>query len=200
MEHEFEHAWSVEKPSSENHAWSYKMACDACLAEIQVQNGVDWKITDIVFEDLGRETTTRSTWDGARKWKCTHKVKALYNIVHRGEERAFKDTPFIEEQLNITYKMIPFPYPINPIASTFKTQLRREMNGEPGSRNVHDQPKTISHDIGHVGGYNVSATNRGLEFSETVKTDQGFVERPAMIVDHEGESVRVSFPLGRWDK
>ncbi|MBW9158890.1 hypothetical protein [Clostridium tagluense] len=103
-EHEFEHSFSCEKPSSEDHAWSFKMACDACLAEIEVRHGVDWKVTDVLFEDQNRETTTHSTWDGKRTWKCTHKVKALYNVVHR-LQNSVVDLTFIEESLTINYKM-----------------------------------------------------------------------------------------------
>ncbi|EJR11753.1 hypothetical protein [Bacillus cereus] len=103
MPHTYEHAWSVKKPSSESHAWSYKHACDACLAEIEVRHGVDWKVTDVVFEDLGRETETDVTWDGKRTWKCTHRVKATYEIVHRGNPEL--DVPIFENHIKITYKM-----------------------------------------------------------------------------------------------
>ncbi|MEH6887687.1 hypothetical protein [Priestia megaterium] len=105
MDYEFQHSYSVEKPSSETHAWSFKKACDACLEAIEAKHGVDWKVTDITFEDLGRETSTHSTWDGKRTWKCTHTVKAHYNVVHRGEILRSTEMPIIEEALNITFKM-----------------------------------------------------------------------------------------------
>ncbi|MEB9877465.1 hypothetical protein [Bacillus cereus] len=86
MTHEFEYAWSIEKPSSESHAWSYKQACDACLQEIERQYGIDYRITDVTYDDLGRETNTHTDRDGSRHWKCTHKVKAHYDVVRRGSQ------------------------------------------------------------------------------------------------------------------
>lgn len=105
MDHEYTHSWSVEKPSSESHAWSFKNACDACQHEIEVRHGVDWKVTDISFEDLNRETKTHSTWDGKRTWRCTHTVKGSYNVVHRGNVDSLVSSEFIEEKVTIKYKM-----------------------------------------------------------------------------------------------
>ncbi|TEA50656.1 hypothetical protein EZE46_12370 [Bacillus sp. BH2] len=105
MPHEYQHSWSVEKPSSESHAWSYKHACDACQAEIETRHGVDWKVTDVTFEDLGRTTQTNTDWDGTRHWKCTHTVKAFYEVVHRGAERELNTMETIEHTIKITYKM-----------------------------------------------------------------------------------------------
>ncbi|MFC4305898.1 hypothetical protein [Cohnella boryungensis] len=102
MEHEhvFEHAWTTVKPSSESHAWSYQKACEACLAAVETRHGPDWKITDLEFEDLGRET---KTWGGSplkpKKWRCTHRVKAHYNIVQRGvSDDSFAATAVAEDQ------------------------------------------------------------------------------------------------------
>ncbi|WIG29976.1 hypothetical protein [Bacillus toyonensis] len=105
MAHEYEHAWSIEKPSSESHAWSYREACTACQSEIEVRHGVDWKVTDITFEDLNRETKTHTDWDGTRHWECTHKVKAFYEVEHRIAPNQIYDVEFIKDVVKITYKM-----------------------------------------------------------------------------------------------
>ena len=84
--HRYEHCSSWSKPSSESHTWSYEGACNNCLAEVERRHGVDWKVTDVEFEDKGRTTNTSSDWRGRRKWKCTHCVVAKYNIVRRGHE------------------------------------------------------------------------------------------------------------------
>jgi V8-like Glu-specific endopeptidase len=85
-EHRYEHCSSWSKPSSESHSWSYEGACNNCLAEVERRHGVDWKVTDVEFEDKGRTTKTSTDWTGRRKWKCTHCVVARYRIVRRGHE------------------------------------------------------------------------------------------------------------------
>ncbi|WP_121605381.1 hypothetical protein [Virgibacillus sp. Bac332] len=104
-EHTYEHAWSCEKPSSESHTWSFKHACDACLQQIHAEHGIDYRVTDITFEDLGRETKTHVDWTGKRTWKCTHKVKATYKVEHRGSTETLADMEYFEETLNIKYKV-----------------------------------------------------------------------------------------------
>lgn len=100
----YEHAYYVEKPSSELHTLSYARACEACLAEIEKGHGVDWKVTEVTFEDLGRETQTRDRWPNGRVWKCTHKVRAQYNVEHR---IAVTDSEkYVASGLKITYKML----------------------------------------------------------------------------------------------
>lgn len=103
MKYEYEHAFSCEKPSSETHTWSYKMACDGCLEQIEKKHGVDWKVTEIVYQDLGRETKTHTDTWGRRTWRCTHKVKAFYSIEHRLIDTR-SDKKFTEESINITYQ------------------------------------------------------------------------------------------------
>lgn len=102
MEHSFEFAWSTEKPSSEKHSWSYQKACEACLGEVEKRHGVDWKITDVSYDDLGREThTDGGRWGHPRKWSCTHKVRIHYNVVRRGPD----DDSFVgtgERELSLT--------------------------------------------------------------------------------------------------
>ncbi|WP_433709056.1 hypothetical protein [Paenibacillus illinoisensis] len=92
-EHIFEHSYSVTKPSSEDHAWSYQKACEYCLAAIENQYGADWRITDLRFEDLGRKTHTNP-----RRWKCTHRVRAYYKTEHRGSTDSIEN-PYIETTL-----------------------------------------------------------------------------------------------------
>ena len=105
--HRYEHSASWKKPSSESHQWSFKGACDECLAEIETRHGVDWKVTDVEFEDKGRTTQTSQDWQGRRKWRCTHTVVAKYNIVRRGRESQEANTEVIIEQATVRYRMIP---------------------------------------------------------------------------------------------
>lgn len=104
-EHIKEYSWSCKKPSSESHAWSFKQACDYCLEEIRTEYGADYRITDVTFEDLGRETKGEVDWTGKRTWRCTHKVKATYKVEHRGTIESFTEMEYIEESLNIKFKM-----------------------------------------------------------------------------------------------
>ena len=104
-EHTYEHAWSCEKPSSEDHAWSYGHACDACQQEIETRHGVDYRVTDVTFEDLDRETSTWTDWDQTRHWACTHKVRARYKVEHRLTSDQYARMKIIEEKLHITYQM-----------------------------------------------------------------------------------------------
>lgn len=104
-QHEFEHSWSITKPSSESHQWSYRQACNACLAEIEVRHGVDWKVTDVRFIDKGRTTQTRQDWRGRRRWRCTHTVVAVYKVVRRPGLAALAAQETIEESVTVTYQM-----------------------------------------------------------------------------------------------
>lgn len=103
--HRFEHSSSWKKPSSESHQWSYEGACNNCLAEIERRHGVDWKVTDVEFEDKGRTTQSSTSRTGKRTWRCTHTVVAKYNIVHRGRELSESSAEYVTSQLQLTYKM-----------------------------------------------------------------------------------------------
>jgi len=84
--YQYSKSWS--KPSSESHAWSFAGACDGCLKAITRWHGVDWKITDVEYEDRGRSTRTSTDRLGRRTWRCTHTVVARYKVVHRGLEKS----------------------------------------------------------------------------------------------------------------
>jgi glutamyl endopeptidase len=103
--HRFEHSSSWKKPSSESHQWSYDGACNNCLAEVERRHGVDWKVTDVEFEDKGRTTKGSTSLTGKRTWRCTHTVVAKYNIVHRGRELSESNAEYVTSQLQITYNM-----------------------------------------------------------------------------------------------
>lgn len=104
--HRFEHSTSWKKPSSESHQWSFKGACDVCLAEVERRHGVDWKVTDVEFEDKGRTTKTSQDWQGRRTWRCTHTVVAKYNIVHRGRELDSPELRVVQSEMTIRYSML----------------------------------------------------------------------------------------------
>jgi hypothetical protein len=110
--HEYQHSWSCSKPTSESHAWSFKQACDACLEQIEERHGVDWKVTDVTFEDNNRKTQTETNWKGERTWRCTHTVTAKYTVVRRGLAADFRSSEMIEDKRSITYKMINVNYGI----------------------------------------------------------------------------------------
>ncbi|CAH1208232.1 hypothetical protein PAECIP111891_03180 [Paenibacillus allorhizoplanae] len=104
-EHIFEYAWSVKKPSPEDHSWSYQKACEHCLKAIEEQYGVDWRISDIRFEDLNRETHTRgATPTKPKQWKCTHKVRAYFKAEHRGQTDSI-DNPYIDTALTANVEL-----------------------------------------------------------------------------------------------
>lgn len=105
FDHKYQHAFSCEKPSSESHTWSYKRACDACLYEIEENLNPNERISDILFEDLGRETGTHTDRWGARTWRCTHTVIGLYSIANKSIVDPIDGNIFIEESLVIHYKM-----------------------------------------------------------------------------------------------
>jgi hypothetical protein len=113
-EYEYQHSVSFSKPTSESHSWSFHQACVATQAEIENRHGVDWKITSIKFEDKGRQTKDETDWTGKRSWRCTHTVIARYAAVHRGH--GFVDpndtsNPFIETDIQVSYKMINVNHP-----------------------------------------------------------------------------------------
>ena len=104
-EHTIQHSWECQKPESENHAWSFKHACDACLDQIHAEYGADYRVTDITFEDLGRKTKTKDNVVEGKWWKCTHTVKATFKVAHRGSTESLDDIEYFEESINIKYKV-----------------------------------------------------------------------------------------------
>lgn len=99
-------SWSVEKPSSETHQWSFQRACEAAQADIEARWGVDYRITQISFVDDGRTTRTEHKWTCARKWRCTHTVTATYHIERRGSLRALLDAATLTDEMRITRVML----------------------------------------------------------------------------------------------
>jgi len=99
----YQKSWTVEKPSSESHQWSYDRACAAAQADIEVRWGVDYRITQIKFEDNGRTTKTSHKWTCERKWRCTHTVTATYYIERRGSFDSLAAVEKVSEELKITY-------------------------------------------------------------------------------------------------
>ena len=102
----YQKSWSCEKPGSENHQWSYRRACEAAQADIEVRWGVDYRITRITFTDNGRTTQTSHKWTCERRWRCTHTVTAVYHIEHRGSLDSRFEQDRYSEKLEIIYEML----------------------------------------------------------------------------------------------
>lgn len=139
--HRFEHSSTWKKPSSESHQWSYDGACRNCLAEIERRHGVDWKVTDIEFEDKGRTTKTHTSWTGARTWRCTHTVVAKYSIVRRGHERSGEDRETIASDLTITYKMLN-PFYNSSDAAPERNNPSKSQSSEQDRENERETSRT----------------------------------------------------------
>jgi len=97
---------SFEKPSSENHRWSYQRACERALAEVERELGRGWLVESIRYDDQGRKTNTSHKWTSKRKWKCTHTVKAIYRACRITDLTSLaKSGAEIKYELKETYVM-----------------------------------------------------------------------------------------------
>ncbi len=101
----YQKSWQCSKPSSESHQWSYQRACEAAQADIEARWGVDYRLTQIRYEDNGRTTQTSHKWTCERTWRCTHTVTATYYIERRGAPESLFEVDKVTEELKITYVM-----------------------------------------------------------------------------------------------
>ena len=99
----YQKSWTVVKPRDESHQWSFQKACESVQSDIETRWGVDYRITQIRFEDNNRKTKTENPAGGPRRWRCTHTVTAIYYVERRGSFQDLVAAETLTEELKITY-------------------------------------------------------------------------------------------------
>lgn len=102
----YQKSWTVQKPSSENHQWSFQKACEAAQSDIEARWGVDYRITQISFADNDRTTNSTHKWTCESTWRCTHTVTCTYHVERRGIFQALTDVERVIEKMTVTREII----------------------------------------------------------------------------------------------
>lgn len=102
----YQKSWTVEKPSSETHQWSFQKACESAQSDIETRWGVDYRITQVRFEDNNRTTKTENKPGRPGRWRCTHTVTATYHVERRGTYQELANVEKVTEELKITYVVL----------------------------------------------------------------------------------------------
>lgn len=119
----YQKSWTVEKPRPESHNWSYQRACESAQSDIESRWGVDYRVTQIRFEDNGRKTKTENKPGGPRRWRCTHTVTCIYSVARRGSFQDLTGVEQIIEELRIIHVVLNEFHP-NFIESSEHEEIR----------------------------------------------------------------------------